>query len=532
MISSLYQKRLFRNLEEKAFRRCIGSVSLVAPILFLAACQTNPARTTTISQPSTPVDRTVTSFTQAKTCMDRMFLENGRTSPIILTSSELTDQTNTVSVGLEDMVISAISDMTTQSRAFSYFAPPQPGSTVDRLQETFVPLAGLSTEAVPRLYIRGSISQADNNVTADETDVGVATPFLTLGAGRDQRTSTISIDLQLADVASRIVVPGVNSSNTITVVSSGTGMSARGLVTGGSFGGGLSLSLGSSEQEGRGQAVRTLVDLAMIELLGKYTNVPYTRCLQLLSTSPTTARTARDRYDRMSPQQRVSVIQAGLRNTGEYAGPLDGQLSLRLQDAIASAESSRGLVPDGRIDFQIYQALYNENVLPAGEVAVPDTMPAETLATRTPETGRDPLGLSVALMPSRPSPGDAVTVRVSVQRASDLYCYYEYDEGGRTETVRFFPNRFATDNRLSPGQTLTLPDPSGRVRLIYDGLAPEAIACIATTAEYTADNRPQTVSAVDLEPLNCGWPGIGCPIFYHQAADRVNTSVVIERYGR
>ncbi|MEL6317989.1 MAG: peptidoglycan-binding protein, partial [Pseudomonadota bacterium] len=311
--------------------RRIAALSLAA--FATASCATAPGKVATIGQPKTPVARTITNFSHAKRCMDRLFAENGRRG-LLITADEIPDATQSVSVGARDMVISALSDMSLHSGAFDFFTVEPASGAIVTLQEQFSPLNRLDAARVPRVYIRGSISQSDNNVATDGAQASVTLPNVSLGVGRNQAAGTISIDLQIARLASRTIVPGVTASNTITIVSSDESQSARGLINGGSFGAGLSVSLGSSEREGRGQAVRTLMDYSLIELVGKWTKVPYQRCLELPSTDPAVMQTARERYDDLDPEARTRAVQIALAATGEYAGPANGVMSLELQDAV------------------------------------------------------------------------------------------------------------------------------------------------------------------------------------------------------
>ncbi|NYZ16309.1 DUF4384 domain-containing protein [Azospirillum sp. RWY-5-1] len=496
-------------------------------VIALTGCVTDPGKAPTLAQPTTPIVRTITSLSQAKSCMDQLLLDGGR-KMIPITSELIQDPSQTVKVSTDDMIINAISDMTARSNGFEYRHIEGATSRVARLRQTY----GLQpTARRPNVYIRGSISQIDNSVATDGASGAVTLPWVSLSAGRNQSLENITIDLQLANLADETIVPGMTTSNTITVISSGESQSSRGLIHNGSMGAALSISLSSTQREGRSQAVRTLLEYSLIELLGKYTHVPYHRCLEMESTNPATMQAARRLYDELDPEARTRAVQTALRAGGDYHGPVDGLMSEALQRAITGAKIRRGLQGDGRIDFPLFHSLYNENLLPApilqaqAEERDPATTPPKPPG-RTAEDGRDPFGLALRITNERLQHGDNVHLAVTVQAPARLYCYFQYTNEGSTKVARIFPNRFQPDNHVLPGQTLGIPASDEHFELKYDGATSDGVACIATTADYTGRNRPTPLEQPDLTPLRMEWQGgLGYPIYKHQAVDSLNTSV-------
>ena len=501
----------------------------VAVVCFsAAACATNPDSVVTVSQTKTPIAKTITSFSQAKSCMDQLFLETGRRR-IKIGLDEIPDRTNSVSISAESMIRSTLSDMSRRSEAFRIFAAPQGNNNLILIQEEFYPIAGRDNVNVPGLFIGGAVSQADDAVTMDEAGASIATPWASLGYSENQIAGTIALDLFLGDMSDYSVISGVTTSNIITIVDTGDSTSARGLISGGSGDAsvGLSVSLDSSQREGRSQAMRTLIEFSVIELMGKYSGVPYARCFELQSTDPQTMQTARAEYDALDPAGRARAIQAALVTLGEYAGPTDGLMTVNFQAAITRAKAARGLIANGRIDFQLFNALFNENALPALILARaaldPAVAPSSAAGPGSP-TGRDPVGLNLSLTTANPRIGEALTFEISAQAPAQAWCYYEFTANQQRQTVRIFPNRFQPDNRLQAGQTVQVPSPDAgfQIRLSSDG--EEAVGCVATTATAREATRVDVSLQPDLEPLSCGYPGVACPIYQHQQADTLNTS--------
>jgi len=497
----------------------VGAVSL-------GGCMTDPKNTSTIMQPRTPVAKTLTNLNQAKSCMDQLFLDGARRG-IPITSEKIEDATGTVKVSTVDMTINAISDMSKRSEAFSYFHIEAQGSQIGNIQNALVPLKSNPSQ-IPPVYIRGSVSQADNSIVRDNVSGSFTVPFASIGGGKDQSFDTISIDLQLVDVATRTVKTGITTSNTITVVSESESESARGLIQNGAFGAALSVSLASSKREGRGQAVRTLLEYSLIELLGKYTHVPYHRCLELPSADPASMQSAQAYYDGLSAEARTRAVQTALNSTREYAGPVDGVMREALQQAVSAAKLKRGLNADGRIDFQLFNALYNENVLPNEIVNAKPANPAEAppVSAPTPASGRDPFGLTLTLTQPVSALGDVVSVRASVDAPARLYCYYEFHEQGGIRVTRIFPNQFQRDNHLVPGRNVLIPGQNS-FQIVLNDTAPESIACVATTIDYRGANALPFLKEPDLTPISTppDFSGLPYVIYKHQQVDSVQTTV-------
>lgn len=504
-----------------------AAVAAGALMLVTACNTTNPEAVQTIAQPKTPVAKTLTSFTQAKSCMDQLFRQYGKTN-ILLTSDGIPDKTGSISAGTRDMMIKALDDMSQSSRAFRFYDLDLNNQSVVIIQDSINARGEL-----PPFYIRGSISQVDRNVTSDSIGGSVSLPFVSIGASKDQIASIITIDLQVGDLVRRQVLSGVTTTNTITVVSKGRGLSADGLINRGA----VSINLDNYTEEGTGQAVRTLLDYSLIELMGKFTKVPYERCLELDSTSPTVLANHREEYDGLTAQQKTQAIQRALVTAGEYTGTSTGVDSRQFRDALNVAKSRRNLIPNGRVDFEIYTALASEGYLVPGAASDANVQPVlarpgsggTSFGQPVRPGGHDPLGLHLMPPDHALHVGDTVSLTASVEQPAYLYCYYGFQDNGRPVVARIFPNRFQSDNRLSPGQTVQIPGQSNNfsIELAQPGVE-ETIGCIATAIQYPARDKPEAARERDLTPLRSA-NTVSAVIDQHLEADRNRSSVKVAR---
>src|SRR5260221_508791 len=351
---------------------------LVAGLLALGACQANPETAHVAVQPRTAPVRTITSFNEALRCMDDLFLAQGK-KDIYITSAGIPDATGQIAAGTKEMLITSIAKMSATSGAFRFVDYDPTQLDVQVLSE----LVGLRENFVaPNYYIRGAITQLDSNVLSSLESAGVSTPYVDLALSRDQVVSVMSLDLNVGKLVTRQIIPGMSASNSIAVVRSGKG----GDVGGGIGKAGLSISVSLDRSEGFHQAVRNLVELSTIEAVGKLTRVPYWPCLQIDQTNPTYRTEARESFDTMSSAERVRFVRTNLAGAGYAQGALSDQPDPELPNAIARYQADHDLVPNGRIDFDLYYGLLTatSHDKKVAAVAVDATPSASTVPPASP----------------------------------------------------------------------------------------------------------------------------------------------------
>ncbi len=507
--------------------------SPVAPILAaslaLAGCQTtNPQVASVIAQPTTPITKNITSFSQALRCMDELFLAYGKTG-LVITSDGLPDQTQQINSGTKDMMITTLSKMSERSGAFK-FVDIEQGGAVEFVQTKL----GRGFD-LPHYYIRGAITQVDRNVASNSKSAGIAIPMASLGYSSDQLLSVVTIDMNIGDVVERQIIPGLHTTNTITVVSSGKGTDAEGIIQKAS----IYFEVSQDRTQGTHQAVRTLVELGLIEVLGKLTKVPYWRCLGIESTNPSMIQQARDWYDQIPEGERLRIVQQAMSSSGLYSGPVDGVMGPAFRDAVNAYKARNDLIANGQVDFDLYYRLLVDNaaVMPHGpatpgkrggprqEVAYAPMAPGRG-ETVTEAVGSE-IGLSLEPEGGRQANfriGDRLSFLVSVKRPAEVYCYYQFEEGDKPQLVRIFPNRFQPNPLVRPGETVRVPGNDGNFRIVLSKAgAAEEVACIAKEGGYPRGTAPSLVGEGDLKPLTA--PYAFRAVNLHLEADRMKTDV-------
>lgn len=476
-------------------RRSMAKLAL-AMVTLLSACESRPETAYDVQHPRTPAVRNIGNFNEALRCMDDMFMTQGK-HDIYITTAGIPDATGMIAAGTKEMFITAVSRMSAKSDAFRFVDYDPTQLDVQVLSE----MVGLHEDFVaPNYYVRGAITQLDNNVLQSSASAGVSIPFADLAISGNQVVSVVSIDLNIGKLITRQILPGISASNSIAVVQSGKGADVGGLIGKA----GVSLSVSLDKSEGFHQAVRNLIELSTIEVLGKLTRVPYWQCLSIDSTNPNFRTEARGWFDTMGEQERNRFTSAALTRTGYLRSAADSS-GATFTDAVSRYQAENDLVPTGRIDFDLYYRLLANDARRPGAVAAARP-PADAVAMTVPATppAASPAPLQLVLSTPRgprPSYRAGETMVLAVQPTSDAYVYCYYQDATGT-VARIFPNRFQPDAFLHGGKRLEIP-PAGlksfAIRFDKPGTS-ETVACLGADREIGL-RLPERLKAQDLEPL-------------------------------
>lgn len=218
--------------------------------------------------------KNVTSFSDSLSCMDRLMLaRNIRDIPVMV--EDIDDKTEAVKTGVRDMLVSAISEMTYRSHGIKLILYGKDSGNLI----SFLKAANNNKvyESLPLYDIQGSISQFDKGVTSVDASIGLfARRDGGLGASRGSSLSVVALDLNIVSTKDMSVVPGVSSKNSVAIFQRGDSLDADASIN--KFG--VYFDINLNRNEGQAQAVRSLVELAAVEIVGKLTQVPYEQCLK------------------------------------------------------------------------------------------------------------------------------------------------------------------------------------------------------------------------------------------------------------
>ena len=448
--------------------------------------------------------KSITSFADGLRCMDNTLLDYGVRDVSVIVE-DILDETKKVNAGTKDMLISALSDMTKRSRAIRPIAyGKDSGNTIGFL---FQAQQREPYAVIPPFGVRGSISQFDDAIVRKNIDGGISIePWINTGAAKSAQATVIGLDLSMLSTADLAVVSGVSSRNSVIVIKDGKGID--GDVSIKKFG--ISFSVSVARQEGQSQALRTLVELAAIELVGRLARVPYWTCLGANDSDAAVANEIRDWYDAMAanPAELIEYFQRQMRARRVYNGPVDGLVNDDFKEAISRYREALGHSREPQLTIEFFRDyLRSDHRAMYGKVAAV-TSQAPTAATPAPASAAASaprptpaatlsLKLESANGATRFTPGALVQLAIQTSRDAHVYCYLR-DENAAIQ--RIFPNRFTKDALVSASSKLELPGQQ-RFQIVANtkGVR-ETVACYAAERDVMAD-LPPAVSGTDFAPL-------------------------------
>jgi curli biogenesis system outer membrane secretion channel CsgG len=438
--------------------------------------------------------RTVTGFTDALRCMDSMLAAYGvRDVPVLV--EDVQDQTKKISVGARDMLISAVHEASARSQAIKLITF---GADVGNLANFHANAESKKPyENVPVYDIRGSISQLDEGVSKKQAEGGITLGPFGVGAAKTGDGSIVALDLSVISASDYSLVPGVKASNSVLIYKEGVGVDAdveyKKL--------GLNFGMTLSRNEGKAQAVRALIELAVVELLGKLAKVPYWTCL---GADPNNEEVRHEittwLYSMQANDELVGYFQRQLTLRGLYSGPIDGESNEAFMDGLVRLRSNHGLSAEAVIDLELLSAYLATDHRTSAPLRVAFSRPtAAAPATAAPAKAAE-LKLELVIQGTRFRPGEEVKLTATPNSDAHVYCYLQ---DAARKIVRFYPNRFAPNPRVAAHDALLIP---GKMRFQITAPArggKEIVACFAT-ARDVARQLPAEVYATDFEPLNVG----------------------------
>ena len=260
---------------------------------------------------------------------------------------------------------------------------------------------------------------------------------------------------------------------------------------------GVFFNISLNKSEGVHAATRTLVELNAIEILGKLAEVPYWRCLSIEQTHPEVLAEAQSWFDAMSEIERVTFAQRALASKGNYTAAVNGIYDDTTKSAVSRYQAENGLIANGRIDFQLYQSLINED-LALGRRPQPFEPVTEQASVPTP--------LVIRLTTPRGSApvyavNEVLEMSLSATQDSYVYCYYRDDEA---QIARIFPNRFSPDPYVVAGRSVPLLTKSSPFAIEFEAAGSrEEVLCIASRDERGLQVS-DALKTEDLTPIPVG----------------------------
>jgi RPA family protein len=169
--------------------------------------------------------------------------------------------------------------------------------------------------ALPKIVIAGGITEFDKELIEKKRELkGKASVGDNFGSNYDydggagykagSAMSRMTLDLQLMEYQTQTYMPGVQTINSINLRKTELGWSVGFFFEGNGF----SFDYSLNKKQGKYQALRLLVELSVLEVLGKYFDVPYWQCLE--GAPPDTRQISRlkEEFDGLNQAQQYSYL--------------------------------------------------------------------------------------------------------------------------------------------------------------------------------------------------------------------------------
>lgn len=174
---------------------------------------------------------------------------------------------------------------------------------------------------MPDFLITGALTEFDRAISgagrANSLSISFGSGKGNTDLGFDKRStaifSALALDLNLVSFSTQQMLPRIQASNVIKVLN----LTSENNAALGFYGDSFGFKSEGKYLQGRHSAIRTLVDLSVLELIGKLTNTPYWRCIPNSKPDPVVISNMKASFEGMSPQLKIGFLQVILRNYGE-----------------------------------------------------------------------------------------------------------------------------------------------------------------------------------------------------------------------
>jgi hypothetical protein len=215
---------------------------------------------------------------------------------------------------------------------------------------------------LPDVLITGAITEFDRALSSvgkgndisvlfgkgtGETDAAASQKYATT-------LSTLTIDFNLVDFGKQVMLPRMQAANSMRVLNQTSDRAFDFAIYGNGFG----FSSNTRYLQGRHNAIRVLVDLSVLQLLGRYTNVPYWRAIPNASPDPVVLQKIEKSYETKDKATKVKWLQDTLKDYGfpiQATGVLDDNTRFALDAVIAKfGFTRRADYLDSRLFLNLY----------------------------------------------------------------------------------------------------------------------------------------------------------------------------------
>ncbi|BCX88111.1 hypothetical protein MIN45_P0478 [Methylomarinovum tepidoasis] len=495
-------------------------------LCFISACGINPQDVDLDLNTSLPEVKT-TVFSEAIHNLGRLNAIYGR-DPLYIMAKPAFDRTGT-SLPTQGEIPQDISEMVKSTlNAIGggiWYVPYDPEFMLNTAQTGY---SEWGDKLLPNVVLVGGLTEFDRGLVTKEEGADVSGSAEELGVPmgldfEDTRKSSlarITLDFNLLDFKTFTGIPFMQAVNSIQV-HKGLGVDQLGFTV---YGQTLGLRGNIKKIQGRHAATRLLVQLSILQIIGKYQKLPYWRLIPNAEPDPVVLDALRDEFYRLEQPDRIAKIQELLYLYGKDV-EITGKLDAKTRTAISQFKQEKNLsAPD--ISEEIYLALFESVPLDRETLArrqrvdrllaaynqrlrelafQAQAAPTAAVEPQTPPPKATHRIGQKKSQPTEPKKKSLGEVRVWLSKSAyqigePLEIFFEVTEPmfvriitinsvGKMATL--FPNPYQNDNFARPGKVYRIPPANAPVKLTVGApVGTDTIYAIASVNPIPADSLP------------------------------------------
>lgn len=357
------------------------------------------------------------------------------------------------------------------------YIPYDPEFVINSASTGYTPNQGnFDNKILPQVILSGGITEFDRGLVTKgdslEFEVEVGSEYgLNFADQNKASLSSLTLDFNLIDFNTLTGIPRMQAVNGIKLHKGLKEDSIGFTVKSATFG-----AKGEIKKvEGRHAAVRLLVQLSMVQMIGRYQKLPYWTLVPGASRDPVVIDRVEEEFFAMAQPQRIAKVQELLYLHGYPVNPT-GQLDSSTQSALQDF-GSKHKVSAANIDKDVYLALFESVPITAENRQRRKSMGTLDMAALSPGISMPPPENTFRNIPSTTTVdssdsggvltlntnksefkiGETLSINFSV--SDPMYVRIVLiNSAGEQSTV--FPNPYQSDSYCKPGTTYTIP-PAG-----------------------------------------------------------------------
>jgi hypothetical protein len=333
--------------------------------------------------------------------------------------------------------------------------------------------SGFKEKLIPNVVVSGGITEFDRGLETrgKNMDLGMDGSYrdkalaAEYSSAEKESVASITLDFNLIDFESLAGISKMQAVNSIKVHKATEEKSIGFSIIGNSIG-----FQGTVKKiQGRHAAVRLLVQVNLMQIIGKYLKLPYWRLLPNMSPDPVVISRVITDYYAMEQSERIKTIQEYLILNG-YPLTITGKMNQETQDSLRQFSDNEPAAT-GRIDKETYLALFstidiNEETLVKRRLLTDNTSEKQINHTQISSDGL----LRLSTNQSSYRIGDEISIFFAV--AEPLYVKI-ISISSKGEIWNLFPDAGKGGQLLNPGKNYQLPSQQAEYTLKITGPAGE-----------------------------------------------------------